>query len=98
MIDEVQVVVVVVHANSEVGETTWCLLVRDEDFERLDNLYQRNTLVCRPLLGSICIINKDDKFVFFTFEMNLGLLCFAPSHDCCPWKRFRTRAIDSVEN
>jgi hypothetical protein len=56
--------------------------VGDEDFERADDLRQRDALVRLPVLCSLCIVNKDEEILVLALEVDLDLVCFAASHDC----------------
>jgi hypothetical protein len=56
--------------------------VGDEDFERADDLRQRDALVRLPVLGSLCIVNKDEEILIRALVVDLDLVCFAASHGC----------------
>jgi hypothetical protein len=56
--------------------------VSDKYLERADNLRQRNALVCLPVPGRFCVVNEDHEVVLLALVMDLGLVCFASSHDC----------------
>jgi hypothetical protein len=58
------------------------ILVSNENLERADNLCQRNGLIGLPLLCSFCVVNEDDEVVVLSLVVDLGLGCFAFSHDC----------------
>jgi hypothetical protein len=61
---------------------TGSLLVRNEDLERTNELRERDTLILLPLLESLSIVDEDDEVVFLALVVDLGVLCFSPSHDC----------------
>jgi hypothetical protein len=57
------------------------LLSGDEDLED-DDLGERDGLVGLPILGRLCVVDKDNEVILLALEVDLGGVCFSLDHDC----------------
>jgi hypothetical protein len=74
------------------------ILVGNKDLEGANNLSQRNTLVCLPVVQSLSILNKDNEILIRALVVALDLWCFSASHDCClSWESLFRFGVACVE-
>jgi hypothetical protein len=52
-----------------------------EDIEAVDNVDKRNCLVFLPLIHRLCALDHDDKVIFGSLVVDLGLLGISFGHD-----------------